>query len=253
MKRSLFTKAIILWFVSIICASNSFGQSAQDDSTYLKNSLARTVDNFNKSIGQQSRLYSGTEYLPYDRTIKGNALYPLEATTWQSGAVNYDGFTYKDVPIMYDIYKDVVVILLYNKFSMLTLLSDRVHDFSLPDHHFVRVVTDSLSANNSGISTGFYEQLYGGKVEVLAKRIKSIQNSTNVTATIETYFLAKDEYYIRKGNTYYDVGSQGSVLKVFKDKKSQLQQYIRDNNIKFKKDPEDAMAKIAAYYDHLTN
>ncbi|MDB5136146.1 MAG: hypothetical protein JWP37_2749 [Mucilaginibacter sp.] len=245
-------KLCVLCFLSTICIGKSFGQEAQNDSTYLKNMLAQTVSNFNKSIGQQSRLYNGAEYQLYDRTIKGTALFPLDAETWELGQVNYDGIFYKDVPMMYDIYKDVVVVLLYNKFSMYTLLDERVHDFNLSGHHFVRVEADSLNSR-SGIGTGFYDELYGGKIEVLAKRTKTIQNSTNVTANLETYFIEKNDYYLRKGNAYYSVGSQSSFLNVLKDKKKILQQYIKDNNIKFRKDPEGAMANIAAYYDTLPN
>jgi hypothetical protein len=233
--------------------SNSFGQTTQNDSAYLQTTLNQTITSFNKLIGQQSRLYNGHEYQLYGRSIKGNALFPLDADTWEPGAVNYDGIIYKDVPMMYDIYKDVVVVLLYNKFSQYSLLNERVHDFTLSDHRFVRVEADSLKNNNSGITTGFYEQLYGGKIEVLAKRTKTIQNSTNLTANLETYFIEKNEYYLRKGNTYYSVGSQSSFLKVLKDKKNIIQQYIRENQIKFRKDPENAMAKIASYYDHLVN
>jgi hypothetical protein len=245
--------------LSLLCvlgtiSIKSFGQASQNDTAYLKNTLTQTIANFNKSIGQESRLYNGAEYMLYDRTIKGLPLFPLNAEGWESGIVNYDGIIYKDVPMKYDIYRDVVAVLLYNKFSQYTLLSERVHDFSLSGHHFVRVNADTLNANDhSGISTGFYDQLYGGKIEILAKRVKTIQNSTNVTATLETYFIERNEYYIRKGNIYYSISGQSSLLKVLKDKKQLLQQYIRDNKIKFRRDPEGAMANIASYYDHLSN
>jgi len=243
-------KASILCVLFAICISSSFAQATQGDSTYLQNTLAQTIAGFDKAIDQQSRLYNGQEYLGYDRVIKGTALFPLDATTWLPGQVNYDGITYKNIPMMYDIYRDVAVVLLYNKFSKYILISERVRDFTLLDHHFVRVEVDSLA--NPGISTGFYDQLYSGKIQVLAKRIKTIQTST-VQITLETYFSEKHSYYLRKGNTYYSIGSQRSILNVLKDKKKQLQQYIRDNNIQFRDDPEENMAKIAAYYDQLTN
>jgi len=248
MKKYLL-KFSILCFLSVITAGKLFGQAAPIDSAAVQNTTQQTIANFYIAIGQQSRLYSGHEYLPYERTIKGNALYPPDAETWASGEVNYDGLLYKGVPMMYDIYKDVVVVLLYNHFSMYTLLNERVHDFTLLGHHFVRVNADSLINDNSGISTGFYDQLYGGKIGVLARRIKTIQNSTNVANSLETYFISKTEYYVRKGNTYYKVGSQSSFLNVLKDKKPLLQKYIKDNNIQFRQDPEGAMASLAAWYD----
>jgi hypothetical protein len=185
--------------------------------------------------------------------IKGNALFPLNATTWATGEVTYDGFLYKGVPLMYDIYKDVLVSLLYNHFSMYTLLGERVRDFSFSGHHFVRVDADTLKNDKSGISTGFYDQLYAGKIELLAKRIKNMQNSTNVASATETYFLEKNEYYLRKGNTYYRVGGKGSFLNALKDKKPALQKYMKENSIDFGSDAESAMAALAAYYDKVSN
>ena len=250
--RKCILKISILCFLSTVFIDKSFGQTASGDSTYVQTTLAQTTANFDKSIGEQSRLYNGHEYLPYDRHIKGNALFPYNADTWEPAEVNFDGIVYKNVPIMYDIYKDVVVVLLYNKFSMFALRNSKVHDFTFSNHHFVRVETDSLN-NTSGISTGFYDQLYGGKIEILARRSKTIQNSSTTTATLETSFISSNDYYLKKGDNYYKIGSQSSLLNALKDKKSALQQYIKSNSIGFRDDPEDAMTKIASYYDHLAN
>lgn len=212
------------------------------------------MSNFNKAIGQSSRLYSGHEYISYARIIKGNALYPMNAETWEQGEVNYDGIVYENVPMMYDIYKDLLVVLLYNHFSAYSLVSEKVHDFTFWGRHFVRIDADSLRNDKAGISSGFYEQLYGGnKVEVLARRSKSIQNSTSQATVLETFFSEKNDYYIRKGSVYYKIGSKGAILDVLKDKKPVLQKYMRDNNIKYGNDPEAAMAALANYYDHLLN
>lgn len=245
-------KAGFLCFLIALYYSSSFAQGMDNDSTYLNNAKIQAIANFNKSIGEQSRLYSGREYFPYDQSIKGNALYPSTVSTWLNGEVDYDGIVYKDIPLMYDTYKDEVVSLLYNKFSKYALLSDRVRSFSIFNHHFIRIEIDSLKKDKSGISTGFYDQLYNGKTEVLVKRIKEIQTNTS-SFGIETYFTEKHEYYIRKGDAYYNVGGQGSFLKLFKDKKADLKKYMREYKIKFKKDPEYAMTKLAAYYDFIAN
>jgi hypothetical protein len=243
----------IVGLLVVTAAGKTFGQSAQNDTANTRYALSNITANFYVAMGQQSRLYSGHEYLPYDRTIKGTALYPLDAQTWAVGEVTYDGLLYKNVPLMYDIYKDVLISLLYNHYSMYTLLSERVSDFTFSGHHFVRVNAEGLIDDKSGIVTGFYDQLYGGKTEVLARRTKTIQNSTNQTLALETYFIGHDDYYIKKGNVYYKVGGQGSFLNVLKDKKQALQKYMKDNSFKFRTDPEVAMARLAAYYHQISN
>jgi len=252
--RKCILKVSILCFLSTLLIGKSFGQAALSDTASLQTGADQTVTNFYKMIGQQSRLYNGHEYNPYDPHIKGTALFPYDTQNWELGEINYDGIFYKNVPIKYDVFKDLVVVLLYNKFSMYSLLTNRVHDFTFAGHHFILFNTDSLVNDKSGIINGFYDQLYGGKtVSVLAKRTKTIQNSSAAVATPEISFASHDNYYLRKGSTYYKVGSQGSILSVLKDKRSVLQQYIKQNNIRFKDNPEDAMARIASYYDHLAN
>lgn len=253
MKKCAACFIIPQFFSLLLFASNSFGQMAPADSISRQNSIDRTVSDFYLAIGQQSRLYNGHEYVPYDPHIKGNALYPPDAQTWATGEVTYDGIIYKSVPLKYDIYKDVLIALLYNHFSSYMLVNEKVHDFGFSGHHFVRINADSLVNDKSGITTGFYDRLYGGKTEVLAKRSKSIQHSTDITIILETYFIEKDDYYVKKGNTYYNVGSKSSFLKVFKDKKAALQQYMRDNHINFSENREVAMAALASYYDQISN
>jgi hypothetical protein len=236
-------------FLSIFFISRSFSQAAYSDSVNSQ----QTVSHFYKSIGEESRLYNGHEYQPYDPQIKNSALFPYDAKTWAPGDINYDDVLYNNVPMMYDVYKDAVVVLLYNKFSMFSLLSNRVRDFAFLNHRFIRLDADQISDNQVGLTTGFYEQLYTGKIEVLAKRSKTIQTSINIATTPETYFYEKNNYYLKKGNAYYKIGSKSSILKILKDKKSELQKYLKQNSINYKDNPEDAMAKIASYYDRLTN
>ena len=238
-----------LCFLSVFFISKSFGQAVSADSANLQ----KIASQFYKSIGEESRLYNGREYLPYDPHIKNNALFPYSAKSWAVGAVNYDGVDYKNVAMMYDVYKDAVVVLLYNKFSMFTLLSERVQDFSLSGHHFIRLDANQITNDKSGITIGFYDQLYAGKTEILAKRKKTLQNSSTAAAAPETFFEESNNYYLKKGNTYYKIGGKGSMLKILKDKKGELQKYFRQNNINYGDNPEEAMAKMASYYDHLTN
>ena len=154
-------KIATLCFLSLFFIAESFGQTAMNDSSYLQTSITQAVSNFYKSIGQQSRLYDGQEYLPYDPHTKGNALFPYDVQGWEPGEVTYDGVLYKNVPMMYDVYKDAVVVLLYNKFTMFSLLKTRVHDFSFSNHHFIRLDADSISnASSTKVSLSNTLSLY---------------------------------------------------------------------------------------------
>jgi hypothetical protein len=233
----------------LIFCKNSFAQTALTDSSSQQNALNNTLALYYGSVGKQSPLYNGMEYSFYDPTLKGTA-YFLDTKAFTPGTIYYDRVLFSGVPMLYDEYSDQVVVLLYNHFTKFSLIKQKVTSFDFLDHHFVNIGADSL-ANNTIIKPGFYDELYKGKVQVLAKRSKNIQTSTGGQGQ-ESYFNLVQEYYIRKNNVYYSISSQGSLLDVLKDKKKDLQQYIRTNQIKFRREPEEAMVKIASYYDHLT-
>jgi hypothetical protein len=242
---------LTLYLISTIISSATFAQANPVDSSLQKNAFNNAVTFYYTSLGEQSPIYNGPEYYFYDPTIKGNA-YFLNINGFVSGSVYYDGALYNGVPMLYDLYGDKVVVLLYNHYSKFSLIKERVKSFDYLDHHFLNINTDTIS-NTANMKPGFYDELYKGKLQVLVRRSKDIQTNTSGTLGPENYFNLITKFFLKKNNTYYSVTSQGSLIDILKDRKKELQQYIRANQIKFRKDPDEAMVKIASYYDHLTN
>jgi len=239
-------------FLITCCVKNVAQAQAVADSLDAKQTTVYTnvERDFYKKIGPQSRLYNGMQYDLYDPHMKGNAYYD-DVDSWKKGSVFYDGYLYTNVNMMYDIYKDEVVILIYNNFMRISLISEKIRDFNLLDQHFIYLKNNPTNSNS--LKTGFYGELYGGKIQVLSKKTKNIQNSTDYLGNITPYFSPVKYYYLFKNGKYYTVNSQGAFLDALSDHKKEIKQFIRTNNIKFKKAPEQAMTAIAAYYDHLTD
>ncbi|MDB5287909.1 MAG: hypothetical protein JWR05_2858 [Mucilaginibacter sp.] len=231
----------------VFATTNSFSQNLQGDTDLHESMLeSAVVSYYNAGSGDLSRLYNGPEYSFYDPAVKGNA-YLFDNNSFTNGSIEYDGFSYKSVPMMYDVFKDYVVLLLPDKSAKISLLSERVQNFDWLNHHFVYINTDTLS-KNKGVSTGFYDQVYKGKIELLVKRSKNIQKSSGT----ESSFTSKNDIYIKKDGIYSHVNSQASLLNILKDKKEELKLYINNNQIEFDSDKEQATIKVAAYYDQLT-
>ena len=248
MKKSIALSATAC-LLCIALSKNSFAQVARTDSSSQEYAFNNTLSLFYRSLGEQSPLFNGPEYYSYDPLIKGNA-YFLEVNAFSPGSVHYDGAFYTGVPMLYDIHKDKVVVLLYNHFSKFSLVDEKVKSFDFLDHHFININVDTLR-NNEILTSGFYDELYSGKTQVLAKRSKNIQTSAGSQTGPESYFDPQISYVLRKNNVYYSFSSKGSMLSILKDKKKELTQYIKAKDINFRKNPEEAMVEIASYYDHL--
>ncbi|HEX6432136.1 MAG TPA: hypothetical protein VF008_30805, partial [Niastella sp.] len=230
----------LLWFAAILNpgkAQNNINVPA-DSPTIVK-----AGDVYNPFIYKQSRLYNGIEHLGYSIRIKGHA-YFLEKEL-QAGSIVYDELEFVNVPMLYDLLKDQVVVLHSNGFSRVGLVSEKVKEFTLLNHHFIRLEADSLAGRL--IFTGFYDELYTGKLSVLAKRIKFIEET--IKDELLRDFIQQNYFYIKKEGVYYAVKNYKGLIKVLKDKAPAVKQYLRKNRIKFRKGPENAIVKATAYYD----
>ena len=233
-------------YILVICIS-SLCVRAQNADSSLRQDASKIVDVYYQSLGEQSPLYNGSQYIEYPFIIQeGHPFFGTQG--FVNATIHFEGMTFEEVPTLYDIVRDQVVILDYHRNYKINLPSDKVEQFQLDGHTFVRVAQDS----SKEIKTGFYEQLYQGKAALFAKREKKIsQQYSNME--INNVVYSHNFYYIKKGDVFYPVTSKKSLLNILKPKQKEVQQYLKRNNVKFKKAPEKAALMAVEYYDQLTN
>ena len=137
---------------SAILYSQSIFAQSQKDSTSNKALFNGVEDKFYENIGPQSRLFNGINYEFYDPSIKGNG-YFLDNNNWNNGIIVYDGYRYKNVPMLYDIYTDQLIIEAYHSVLRIQLVKDRVQSFDLLGHHVVYIRHDA--SNPTSLATGY--------------------------------------------------------------------------------------------------
>jgi hypothetical protein len=252
MKRWIFFH-VKLCILSLVTLKNATAQTLSPD-TVVQIAASNANAYYGKAIGPQLPLYNGPEYYLYSPAqFRGSAYF--KDSTYTVGAVYYDNARYTGIPLMYDLYKDQLVSAFNNQSLKYVLSGNKVQNFDLQGHHFVNIRTDTL-AKNTVIKTGYYDELYHGKAQVLVKILKTVQNYSSTTGAQEAYAYftaARQDYFIRVGSTYYKVSGKGALLDILKDRKKELQQYIKTNHIKYNNDEGQAMVSIASYYDHITN
>jgi hypothetical protein len=216
----------------------------------LTNSLniSYPVKLYFNAVGENAHIYNGYEYFTPDRNIKGSPYY-LSDSPWPADVI-YDDSYYKNIPILYDVVKDEVVINRLGQNFKISLVNDKLKSFRLRSHEFIRVSVDSVNGNQ--LATGFYDRLYNGKTIVLAKRRTRLQE-TYVYSQISYEYIRQDIYYLIVAGQVVQVDSKSSVLKLFNSKKSEIKAFIRKNKLNFKSDFEKTLVAVSAYYDQLTS
>lgn len=237
---------LIILYCAIFYNSHVLGQNRGNDS--LHQPEASITNSFNKAMGKQAGLYNGPEFVPYGFISPTNANFK-DSVTFVIGNVNYDGVLYTRVPLIYDLHQELLITRLYNGFTSYSLLNEKVDNFDMLDHHFIRFQPDDT---NKIMTAGFYDELYNNKLQVLAKRYKDLQEE-HLEYAITNVFSEKDNYFLKKGNKYYSVKNSSDFLKVLNDKKIELKKYVKDNKLDFRKNREASMIMLVSYYDKITN
>jgi hypothetical protein len=197
----------------------------------------------------ETGLYRGAEYASYDLRLREGNPYFIDKKR-HPGTVFYDSVQYAHVLLLYDEVKDLVI--LYDVFNLfkINLYSELLDRFTIGDHQFIRL-RDSL--NPTQPHNGFYEVLYKGRISLLKKEKKIIQEDLYAGNQVEYYISGADtSYYLKKANDYYPVKNTRSLLRALKDRGKEVKKFIRSNGLSLRKDRENTLLKVSAWYDNST-
>ncbi|MBZ5859354.1 hypothetical protein [Flavihumibacter profundi] len=245
MKRLVMSRLLLLITSFFIFAQLVNAQLSAGDSVFYQKAINNTIVFFQQSIGEQSRLFNGRQFLGYPFTFKeGHPFFYTDVLS--GGSIVYDNVYYPDVQMLYDEVADVLII--QNGIQRIQLSSERISRFRLSDRDFIRIVKDSLDSPILS-SEGFYNVLYKGNVSVFKQEVKSIFTEITSDEGILRYIKVKQYFYIKKDGKYYLVNRKNDLLDIYKEKKKEIRDYIKSNGLSFSDDKESLIVKVSAYYD----
>lgn len=201
---------------------------------------------YQNTIGADSHIYTGEAYYGYNSNIKGTPFFISDSM--QPNDIFYDGTLYKNVPLLFDIVKQKVVITRFENNERIQLVNAKIKYFTSDGHKFENILQQTPGEN---ISANMYEVMFNGKASVLIKRIKRIKES--IRAEGPTNFIEEDQIFIKKENNLFEIRNKKSVLDAVADKKKLVKSYVRKKKFRFKKNIEKELVATAAYYETLKN
>ncbi|MFD1255235.1 hypothetical protein ACFQ3S_00375 [Mucilaginibacter terrae] len=241
-------RTVTLFSIIFALAFSVKAQNILPDSNITDNRIDKAVSYFYQNIGEQAEIYNGIEYLFAPRAYRGNPYY-RDTIQFTPAMIKFNDTWYKNIPVLYDDYRGLLVASRPVNHAIFILKSTQIAEFYIEDHHFIHI-TQPDSANGF-LKPGYYESLYNNKTTVLARHYKE-RSERVVQPAVEVTFTPQIAYYIKKNNIIYNVNSKNSVLKAFKDKKTELAAYLKKNNIVFNDNKALALIKLAAYYDQIS-
>jgi len=212
--------------------------------------IRNAVNAYHQYVFPETNLYNGSEYVDYAYTIHEGIPF-FETSRFSLGTVEYDNMVYRQVPLLFDEVKEAVIIQDVSGRNKIQLNTEKVTGFSLLNHQFVKLLPDS--SGKLYMRPGFYDVLYRGNIRVYKKQTKTVQESITMTEGLKRRIDEQNVFFIKKGSTFYNVRNKRDVLNITKDRKKEIQQYIKRNRLNVRREKDKALPQIAAYYDQLTN
>lgn len=238
-------KIVLFFLFSLFSLQYSFSQSLENNSlTDLQ--VKNAIHLYNHFTAGNAPIYSGTEYLYYNFKMEGDPFFLTGRYT--VAVVGYEGRIYDSVSIFYDIQRNQLVLLSADSLSNIVLNNPLVDSFYLLRHTFISLNEDH---KKNLYNTGFYDLLYNGHIQLLARRIKTMRDVIE-GLTIIRVFSSADRYYIYKNGLYYLVSNKKDVLSLFADKKHDINRMLHRDHLKLKRKTfGEALVKVTAFYDQL--
>jgi len=160
----------------------------------------------------------------------------------------YDGALYPKQKIFYDNHIDDILIQTPTK-QYVTLDPGK---FQYASNATSKMVFLDKNPFRGFPGIGYYHLIYASNENMVLKRhLKTLQP---IWKNGKQRYGLEDviRYYIVKDERFYHVKDNKSVLNILKDKRNELDAFIRKYNLNVKNEPERSLASITSYYESLT-
>ncbi len=246
--RILTSVSFFLMLFSCPCFSqtDSLRTVAEKLLTPIPTELQFPVSLYKEATFASQNLNNGRVYYIYDSRMTEHQFF--ESRKWDNGAVIFEGQRFDSVGMMYDIFKDELVIRHVNGHPII-LPAEKVEAFTNNGQIFKWY--ESGKGIEAQMRTGFYNVYYEGPSRLLIRRTKQRQEKI-VDRRVITLFPQKDFHYVRKGNQYQFVRTKKSVLKLFPEHKREMRRVLREENIHFRTNRSKAIGRMVATHDAQT-
>jgi hypothetical protein len=203
-----------------------FSQSNENKDAYVL---------FDAIVGQKNlEINVGVKYFEKYRTLKNEHQF-FNDKKLKEGIVSFNHQVYYNVPLMYDVYQDALIINITSKYdSYLLILDKKKVDY---------FVVDGFTFNN--VKGKGYLQVLATKhkTELYKKNQKKVK-SRFVEFKKFSRFISNNSFEVFNGVQHIIVNGKNDWIKAFPSLKSSIQFFFKSNKVLLKNDPDSFMINL---------
>lgn len=196
-------------------------------------------DEFRQEVGDQAEMFSGKVEPGYPAVLYATFPY-LVSDDFLTGDVVFNGLTYREVPLRYDVYQKQLVVRTPVKRSNVYVPMDKVEKFTLGGINYERRDGE------------FVAVLYSSPRMELVERVNVFMEEDIVdNVSYKIQFKRDVEYFLLCDGQAHEVAKLKSVSKLYPDIKKELKQFAKKYHLDFKENRQLSLTTLVKYVDEL--
>lgn len=206
---------------------------------FAQTNVDATIKDYLTDVGEYSVLYNGELEEAYSASFVNLPYY--KTPDYVQGDIVFKGCVYPGQKLRLDLYKERLIILTGEKRYNVIVNSAGVDKVLL---HGETIIWHSPNQTSS-LKDGYYSLLFEGEDLQLLKKTKFATNTMKEREMRR--FNPQTRYYLLHNDVYYQVKNKRSVIKVFPELKNEINKFIKEHSLNFKRDTDNSLAKLTAF------
>ena len=207
------------------------------------------VQYIEKIYGQDDLIFQGRFFRDTKPLVSGNPYF--SGTNWQDADIFIRERSFNNVPVLYDIFNDDIIIQAsyeqYMKLSV-SISNDLIDSFRIANHLFFNL-RHELKDNKET----YYEKIYQGNREYLLHYNKYVIDNHYSSNAKGSYSEMKSNLYIVNNEDWVKCPGKSAFLQYFGSKKRSLRKFMRRQHIQYKKAGFQELQKLCKFADKQLN
>lgn len=202
---------------------------------------------YKENIPFHQEVVSGGYYVDPPNNIEGHPF--LREKKFEIGNITINGLYYEQVPILYDIHKDLVITFHPVHRQKTIIQADRIDSFSILEPEKVKFIKIENDFDYSSHNNGFYELVIDGNAQLFCKHYK-IVNAKSGTGRYSRIFIEESDFLIKNENQFLLVKKKRSVLEFLGLEKKTIQKELKKRDIYFKQNPRAYLSFVTEFFNN---
>ena len=202
------------------------------------------IQSYLSETKEYAALFSGKTEAPYDRTFTNHPYF--ETDQYRQGVLCYNEVVYQDIFMRLDLFRDELTVFSPNKPYRIVLENEKFSYAILNGFTFI------LSPNEAKTGSKFMILIHDGSYPFVKQYRLSVKEEF-FGITLSRSFRTQEQYFIYINNTAYPVKNKNTLLKLFPDRKKELNEYAKQHKLNFKAFFEQSVITLVDHYENLTS